>query len=641
MSSPPAAPSFDHGDAPRITSVRDLARLAVGALGVVYGDIGTSPLYTIRECFNPSYGIPPTVGNALGILSLVFWSLVLVVVVKYLTFVMRADNHGDGGILALLALVMPKGDGGTSRRRFALILLGLVGAALLWADGMITPAITVLGAIEGLEVATPVFKPFVVPIALVILVALFVVQKRGTARIGAMFGPVMMVWFVSIGFLGARWIVREPRVLEAVNPFWALRLLAEHRLHGFLILGAVVLCITGAEALYADMGHFGRTPIRVAWYVIVFPALLLNYFGQGALLIARGAAADDNPFYLLAPPHLVYPLVVLATAAAIIASQSLISGAFALAQQGVQLGYLPRLTIVHTSRKARGQIYVPEINGALMLACCGLVLAFGKSTNLAAAYGIAVVGTMATTSLLLYAVARERWKWSIATALLLTGFFLAVDLSFLLANADKVKTGGWFPLVMGALIFTVMTTWKRGRSALAAQLRSESLPIDSFLADLPSHMPLRVSGTAVFMTSDVGVAPVVLLHHYKHNKVLHERVLLLSVRSEAVPFVPQPRRVEAHELGSGFFQVVGHYGFMQTPSVPEILRLVNIPGMDVRAQACSFFLGRETLLTSGPARMSRWRKALFAFLSRNARPATAFFSIPPNRVLELGTQIEL
>jgi KUP system potassium uptake protein len=641
MNSAEISPVGEHSDAPRINSPRDLVRLAVGALGVVYGDIGTSPLYAIRECFNPTYGIPPTVSNTLGVLSLVFWSLVLVVVVKYLTFVMRADNHGDGGILALLALVMPKGNGHATRRRAALIFLGLVGAALLWADGMITPSITVLGAIEGLEVATPVFRPFVVPISLAILVALFVVQKRGTGRIGAMFGPVMMLWFGSIAALGVRWILREPRVLEALNPVWAFRLMAEHRLHGFLVLGAVVLCITGTEALYADMGHFGRTPIRVAWYLVVFPGLLINYFGQGALLIARGDTATDNPFYLLAPPSLVYPLVVLATAAAIIASQALISGAFSLAQQGVQLGYSPRLTIVHTSHTARGQIYVPEVNAGLMVACCGLVVAFGKSTNLAAAYGIAVVGTMATTSVLLYSVARERWKWGVPTALLLTGFFLSVDLTFLLANADKVKTGGWVPLALGAIIFTVMTTWKRGRTELAAKLRAESLPIELFLADLPAHMPLRVSGTAVFMTSDVGIAPVVLLHHYKHNKVLHERVILLSVRSEAVPFVAPGNSVEVHELGSGFFQVVGHYGFMQTPNVPEILRLASALGLNVRTSECSFYLGRETLLTTGPARMWKWRKALFGFLSRNALPATAFFSIPPNRVLELGTQIEL
>jgi KUP system potassium uptake protein len=641
MSASEATPGNDQGYAPTITSRRDLVRLSVGALGVVYGDIGTSPLYAIRECFNPNYGIPPTVANTLGVLSLVFWALVLVVVVKYLTFVMRADNNGDGGILALLALVMPKGNGRTTRRRVALILLGLAGAALLWADGMITPAITVLGAIEGLEVATPVFRSFVVPISLVILVALFLVQKRGTGRIGAMFGPVMMVWFASIAALGVRWIIREPRVLEALNPLWALRLMAEHRLHGFLVLGAVVLCITGTEALYADMGHFGRIPIRVAWYLVVFPGLLINYFGQGALLIASGEAADKNPFYLMAPPFLIYPLVVLATAAAIIASQALISGAFSLAQQGVQLGYSPRLTIVHTSQTARGQIYVPQINTALLVACCGLVLAFQKSTNLAAAYGIAVVGTMATTSVLLYAVARERWKWPKPTALLLTGFFLLVDLTFLFANADKVKTGGWFPLAMGALIFTVMTTWKRGRSELAAKLRSESLSIEYFLSDLAAHMPQRVSGTAVFMTSDVGIAPVVLLHHFKHNKVLHERVLLLSVRSEAVPFIPHSKKVEVHELGHGFFQVIGHYGFMQTPNVPEILRLVSAQGLNVRTSECSFYLGRETLLTTGPARMWRWRKALFGFLSRNALPATAFFSIPPNRVLELGTQIEL
>jgi KUP system potassium uptake protein len=641
MNAPRTSSAQGHSDAPKITSARDLARLAVGALGVVYGDIGTSPLYAIRECFNPIHGIESDIPNTLGILSLVFWALTVVVAVKYLTFVMRADNHGDGGILALLALVMPRGNGKTGRRRLALILLGLVGAALLWADGMITPAITVLGAIEGLEIATPVFQPFVVPIALVILVALFVLQKRGTGNIGAMFGPVMLIWFVSIAALGIPWIAREPQVLEAVNPLWAIRFMAAHHWHGFLILGAVVLCITGAEALYADMGHFGRTPIRVAWYVVVFPALLLNYFGQGALLLAKGPAADANPFYLLAPPHLVYPLVALATAAAIIASQALISGAFSLAQQAVQLGYSPRLTIVHTSQVARGQIYVPEINAGLMVACCGLVLAFQKSTNLAAAYGIAVVGTMAVTTVLLYAVARERWGWSVAGAGLLTACFLTVDLAFLFSNVTKVRHGGWVPIVVGGMIFTVMTTWKRGRTELAAKLRAESYPIELFMAELPEQKPLRVPGTAVFMTSDPSVTPVVLLHHYKHNKVLHEKVVLLSVRTAAVPFVPQADKVETRDLGSGFYQVVGHYGFMQTPNVPEILRLARAGGLQATPQESSFYLGRETLLTTGQVTMWRWRKALFAFLSRNARSATAFFGIPPNRVLELGTQIEL
>ena len=642
MSAPDATSAPDHGDAPKITSRRDLARLALGALGVVYGDIGTSPLYAIRECFNPVHGIESDLANTLGILSLVFWALTLVVVVKYLTFVMRADNHGDGGILALLALVMPtQGSGRARRGRLALILLGLVGAALLWADGMITPAITVLGAIEGLEVATPVFRPFVVPIAVAILVGLFVVQKRGTARIGAMFGPVMLVWFVAIGALGVPWILREPRVLEAVSPLWAVRFMSHYHWHGVLILGAVVLCITGVEALYADMGHFGIRPIRTAWYVAVFPALLLNYFGQGALLLHEGPAADANPFYLLAPGVLVYPLVLLATAAAIIASQALISGAFSLAQQAVQLGYSPRLTIVHTSDKARGQIYVPEVNAGLMVACCGLVLAFGKSTNLAAAYGIAVVGTMATTSLLLYAVARERWGWGRLLAGLVIGLFLLVDLTFLLANATKVRHGGWFPLVVGAVIFTVMTTWKRGRAELAAKLAAESLPLELFLTDLEDHSPHRVYGTAVFMTSNAGVAPMVLLHSYKHNKVLHEKVILLSVRTEAVPFVPAAQRLEIRDAGSGFYQVLGRFGFMETPNVPRLLRQAKAARLGVDPASASFFLGRETLLTTGPSRMWRWRKALFSFLSRNARSATAFFGIPPNRVLELGTQIEL
>ena len=634
-------PARVRGDASEDRPGQGLATLALGALGVVYGDIGTSPLYTIRECFHPVHGIESNLTNTLGILSLVVWALILIVVVKYLSFVMRADNHGDGGILALLALVMPTGAAAAHRRATGLIMLGLVGAALLWADGMITPAITVLGAVEGLEVATPVFKPFVVPISVAILVVLFLVQKRGTARIGAMFGPVMLLWFGAIGALGVPWIIRAPRILEAFNPLWGIRFMLAYQWRGFLILGAVVLCVTGTEALYADMGHFGRGPIRLAWYAVVFPALALNYLGQGALLLTNGPEADLNPFYLLAPPALVYPLVALATAAAIIASQALISGAFSLAQQAIQLGYLPRLRIVHTSEATRGQIYVPGVNAGLMVACCGLVLAFGKSTNLAAAYGIAVVGTMATTSVLLYAVARQRWGWGRAHAAIVTACFLAVDLAFLVGNGPKVRHGGWFPLIVGAAIFTVMTTWKRGRAELGAKLRAESLPIELFLADIGEQKPLRVPGTAVFMTSDPGVTPVVLLHHFKHNKVLHEKVLLFSARTASVPFVPASGGVEVHDLGQGFYQVVGHVGFMQTPNVPKLLRLAKGAGLDVDPGQASYFLGRETLLTTGPSRMPRWRKALFSFLSRNARSATAFFGIPPNRVLELGTQIEL
>jgi KUP system potassium uptake protein len=614
--------------------------LIIGAIGVVYGDIGTSPLYMLRTAFTGEHGLALTSDNVYGVLSVVFWALVVVVTLKYIMLIMRADNNGEGGILALTALVS-RGLDRNNRRRWWLIGFGIFGAAMFYGDGMITPAISVLSAVEGLEIVAPALHRFVVPVTLVIIVALFAIQKRGTASVGLFFGPVMCIYFVVLALLGTWEIVQQPAILTALNPYFAAAFFLHAPVPAFMSLGAVVLAVTGTEALYADMGHFGKSPIRRAWLLFVMPALVLNYFGQGALLLAKGPAADANPFYLLAPPQLVYPLVALATAAAIIASQALISGAFSLAQQAVQLGYSPRLTIVHTSHVARGQIYVPEVNAGLMVACCGLVLAFQKSTNLAAAYGIAVVGTMAVTTVLLYAVARERWGWSVVGAGLLTTCFLSVDVAFLLSNVTKVRHGGWVPIVVGGIIFTVMTTWKRGRGELAAKLRADSFPIEFFMADLPDHMPVRVSGTAVFMTSDPSVTPVVLLHHYKHNKVLHERVILLSVRSEAMPFVPSADKVRVRDLGSGFFQVVAHYGFMQTPNVPEILRLAGAQGLKVTTSECSFFLGRETLLTTGQVKMLRWRKALFAFLSRNARSATAFFGIPPNRVLELGTQIEL
>ncbi len=628
---------------PQITNRADLVRFALGALGVVYGDIGTSPLYAVRECFNPIHGLHPTAPNILGILSLIFWTLSLVVVLKYMTFVMRADNQGDGGILALLALVKPPNgrDKSLQQGRMILIFLGLFGAALLWADGMITPAITVLSAIEGLEVATPMFTPYVVPIAAVILIALFFLQKHGTGGIGTVFGPIMLVWFVTIGVMGLPWILRAPRILEAINPMWALRFFHEHGMRGFIVLGAVVLCITGAEALYADMGHFGRRPIRFAWYAVVFPGLLLNYFGQGGLLILRGEVADENPFFMLAPPVLVYPLVVLATIAGIIASQALISGAFSLAQQAVQLGYSPRLTIIHTSSKAQGQIYIPEINTILMIACVGLVFAFQKSSNLAAAYGIAVIGTMAATSVLLAAVARDRWKWGLTRIGIVIGFFLLIDSIYFASNSMKVLHGGWFPLAVGTIIFAVMTTWKRGRRELAVQLQQESLPLDIFMAGLPAQKPFRVPGTGVFLSSAIDVVPVVLLHHYKHNKMLHENVLLLSIVTSAVPIVPRKERIKIRDLGCGFHQVVASYGFMQTPNVPDVIRSVQSMGVKAEFDQTSYYLGRENLLTRGSSRMWHWRKILFVFLSRNARAATDFFGLPPNRVVELGTQVEL
>jgi KUP system potassium uptake protein len=631
-----APPSIAHHTGPTLP-------LALGALGVVYGDIGTSPLYALRECFVGNAALAPTAPNVLGILSLIVWSLTMVVSVKYLTFVMRADNEGEGGILALLALVTPKRSEGSARRA-GLVLVGLFGAALLYGDGVITPAISVLSAVEGLRVATNSFEPFVVPLAVTILLGLFAVQKRGTAGIGAVFGPAMLVWFLTIAVLGAMEIFRQPTqhasVLRAFNPIHAVRFFLAHRVHGFLTLGAVVLCITGAEALYADMGHFGARPIRLAWYAVAFPALLLNYFGQGALLLTEGSAVS-NPFFQLAPTWGLYPLVILSTAATIIASQALISGAFSLTQQAVQLGYAPRFTIVHTSGTTAGQIYVPEVNWALMITCVLLVLGFKSSSSLAGAYGIAVTGTMTVTSLLFYVVTRERWQWRFVTAVGVVALFLLFDVAFFGANLPKIIDGGWFPLVVGLSVFTVLTTWKRGRAEVGRLLSEASLPLDMFLLDLAGQRPHRVDGTAVVMTSNPTGVPPVLLHHFKHNRTLHKRVVLLSIVSEKRPEVDDPERIELAELGHGFYRVVAHFGFMETPRVGHIISLCAANGLLFDLMSTTFFLGRETLLATGRSRMARWRKQLYAFLARNAPSATAYFEIPPNRVVELGAQLEL
>jgi KUP system potassium uptake protein len=633
--------------------------LAVVALGVVYGDIGTSPLYALKECFSGRHSIPPTPENVIGVLSLVFWSLNFVVSFKYITFVLRADNRGEGGILALLALVRPLGK--TSGGRNALIALGLFGAALLYGDGVITPAISVLGAVEGLSVATPAFERYVWPIAVVILSVLFLFQRHGTARVGRVFGPVMVLWFVSIALLGVRGILMHPRVLEAVNPWYAYDFFLRDGIRGFLILGSVVLVLTGAEALYADMGHFGRRPIQVTWFAVVLPCLLLNYFGQAALLLVRPSAAS-NPFYSLVPNWGLYPMVVVATAAAIVASQALISGAFSLTRQAVQLGYSPRVTIVHTSHSEVGQIYIPEVNTALWLGCVALVVGFKSSGNLAAAYGIAVTGTMIITTLLFYTVARERWQWSVWRAGALTLLFLGVDLAFFAANLIKIEDGGWFPLVVAAVIYTLMTTWYTGRARLSEIVRENTLPLDLFLTDIAKRKPHRVPGVAVFLTSVQGGAPPVLLHHLKHNKMLHEKVLLLSVMGDEIPQVDSGDRVRCRDLGEGFYEVVAHYGFMETPDVPSVLQSLGQQTdmgrrVLIEVMTTSFYLGRETLIPMGSSRlravpgaaggdhaikptMARWRKKLFIVMTRNARSATAFFGLPPNRVVELGAQIQ-
>jgi KUP system potassium uptake protein len=619
---------------------RHLFTLSLTALGVVYGDIGTSPLYAIKECFTGVHGVSPTPDNVLGVLSLVFWSLILVISVKYLGVVMRADNRGEGGILALMALVRPAHHDTSPRRRWAIVLLGLFGASLLYGDGMITPAISVLGAMEGLQVATPALASYVVPITIAILLVLFIFQHHGTGSVGSVFGPVMLLWFFAIGILGIVEIARQPAVLGAVDPVDGVRFFAQNHWYGVLVLGSVFLVVTGGEALYADMGHFGTRPIRAAWFSLVLPGLLLNYFGQGALLLRHPGAAQ-NPFYLLAPSWLLYPLIVLATAAAIIASQAVISGAFSLSRQAVQLGFSPRLTIEHTSSEEAGQIYVPEVNWALALATIALVLGFQSATNLAGAYGVAVTSTMVITTLLLYVVAREQWHWSLPAAALLSAFFLSFDLAFFGANLVKIPHGGWFPLVIAAIVYTLMATWQRGRELLYGRLRERAVPLDILLGDIKADPPIRVPGTAVFMTPNPGATPPALVHNLTHNKVLHEQVVFLTILTEEVPVVLPEDRVHSENLGDGFYWVTARYGFMQDPSVPDILERVGAFGLEVRLEATTFFLGRETLLATERPGMARWREAVFSFMSRNALRATAFFKIPPDQVFEVGVQVEM
>ncbi len=624
----------------------EVTKLSLAALGIVYGDIGTSPLYAMRECFSPTHGTAVTHDNVLGILSLFFWALTLVIVVKYLTFVLRAGNAGEGGTFALIALLDPRQLEKT-RSGVVLLMLGLFGAALLCGEGIITPAVSVLGAVEGLtEAIDPAkreaFRPYVADLSVAIIVGLFVVQKRGTGRLGAVFGPLMLVWFVTIGALGARWILMRPEVLEAVNPLYAVRFFAMNRLRGFLTLGSVVLCIAGGEALYADMGHFGKAPVRLAWYAVVFPALLLNYAGQAAFVLANHGRG--HPFFGLVDGWLRFPLVFIATSAAVIASQALILRTFSLARAGVQLGYFPRVAMAHTSGLREDQIYVPEINWVLALACVALVVGFGSSSKLAGVYGIAVTGTMTMTSVLFFSVARQRWRWRLAPALALVALFLTVDVSFFTATLHKLKlaSGGWVPLATGALLFTVMTTWRKGRRLLAQAFVAQALPLDLFMADLAMTKPHRVRGTAVFLTSNPGGVPPVLLHHFKHNKSLHEQVLLLSIATQQVPELqPNERITELSDLGHGFYKVRAAYGFMQTPNVLELMDLCAEKGLETRDTDTSYFLGRETLLITDRRGMARWRKWLFSLLSRNARPANLFFSIPANRVVELGTQIEI
>jgi KUP system potassium uptake protein len=615
-------------------------------LGVVYGDIGTSPLYALRECFKPEHGLGPEPTNVYGVLSLIVWSLLIIVSIKYIIFIMRADNNGEGGILALLALILQtqRRDADSLRRKL-IIALGLIGAALLYGDGVITPAISVLSAVEGLEVVAPQSQHLVIPLTVAILAILFFFQQNGTAKVGRIFGPVMVVWFLTIGLLGIREITQAPEILAAANPWYGVSFFLHHGRAAFILLGAVVLAVTGAEALYADMGHFGKRPIRLAWFMLVLPALLANYFGQGALIL-RTPSAAVNPFYLLAPSALQYPLIALATIAAIIASQALISGAFSLTQQSVQLGYSPRVQIIHTSHQDTGQIFVPEINRALGVGCILVVLFFKSSSSLAAAYGIAVTGTMAITTILFYVLARTQWQWSAWRAGALSAFFLTVDLAFFSANMLKIVEGGWVPLAIAFAIFVLMTTWQRGRMIVRSLLIDASIPLDALLKDLGDEnpdkrfKPARVPGTAVFLTSESKDAPLVLLHHLKHNKVLHENVVLLSIVSAQVPEVPITERIEVTCFPHNFGRVKAKYGFMQTPNVPEILSLATERGIIAKPSETTYYLGRENLIPTGTKRLAGWRKRLFIFMQRNARPATEFFGIPPNRVVELGAQME-
>jgi KUP system potassium uptake protein len=618
---------------------RGRSLLVLGALGVVYGDIGTSPLYALRECFHAEHGVPPSPANVMGVLSLVFWSLVLIVCVKYLTFVLRAENDGEGGILSLLALGFGRGPS-TSRRSTVFLLMGVFGAALLFGDGMLTPCITILGAVEGLEVATPLFRPYIVPLAIIILVGLFAFQKHGTGAVGRVFGPITLLWFLSIGVVGVVSVAKSPVVLIAINPWYAAQFVMGNGFAAFIVLGAVFLVVTGAEALYADLGHFGAHPIRTAWFAVVFPSLVLNYFGQGALLL-RDPSAAVNPFFRLVPDWGLYPLVALATAASIIASQALITGVFSITMQAIQLGYLPRMEIRHTSSEERGQIYMPLVNWLLLLCCILTVIGFGSSSRLSSAYGIAVSLTMLITTILFYFAARKQWNWSFAKAGGLCAAFMAIELVFFAANAMKITHGGWFTLAVGIALFAIMTTWQRGRGLLGQRLSASSLPFDLFLEDLRQTPVTRVKGTAIFMAGNPKGTPLALLHNLKHNQVLHQRVLLLTIATAGTPHVAPDKRLQIESLPEGFYRVVASFGFMERPNIGEVFKACRAQNLAVEPGEATYFLSRETILATRRPGMALWRERLFAFMSRNAQSATAFFDLPANRVVELGMQVEL
>ena len=622
-----------------ISSDKRASVMVLAALGVVFGDIGTSPLYAMRECFSGAHGVPLTELNILGVLSLIVWALFIVVSGKYLLFVMRADNKGEGGILALMALLQPKDQ--LRRRNINLVvILGLIGAVLLYGDGIITPAITVLGAVEGLKVVTPLFEPYVLLITVMIIVSVFLMQRKGTAKIGKVFGPIILVWFLVLAAMGVSGILNHPAIFNALNPWHGARFLMEHKFHGFVVLGSIFLVVTGGEALYADMGHFGLRPIRLGWFYIALPSLLIHYFGQGALLIAKPETIA-NPFFSLAPSSLLYPLVILSTSAAVIASQALITGAFSLSQQAVQLGFLPRIQIKHTSADERGQIYIPVVNWALMIGTLLVVLMFKSSSALAAAYGIAVTGTMAITTILTCLVARRLWGWNMAAVGLIAAVLLTVDMAFLISNSLKIIHGGWFPLLLGAVLFTVMTTWKRGRQILAKRLIASTMPIEDFVSQVIPTVKFRVPGQAVLLTGRAEGTPPALLHNLKLNKVLHETVVLLTIITDEVAHVDPEDRMVIEPIGANFYRAIAKYGFMDAPDVPQLVHLCRTKGIPIDPDAAIYVLGRETVIATEIPGMALWREHLFAFMSRNAQSAMAYFKLPAAQVIEIGVQVRL
>jgi KUP system potassium uptake protein len=617
-----------------------LAGLSLAALGVVFGDIGTSPIYAIRECFYGEYGIAVNHANIMGILSLMFWALVLIVGLKYLTFVFRANNRGEGGEIALTALLRESNVAPESRRARGLIALGLFAACLLYGDGMITPAISVLSAVEGITIITPLLDPYVIPLTIAILIGLFLIQRHGTARVGGLFGPVILVWMCFLAVTGTVQIIREPQVLSAVFPWYGINFLILNKLQGFVVLGAVFLVVTGTEALYADMGHFGTRPIRLTWFVLVFPALVLNYFGQGAILMSRPEAAH-HPFYAMVPSWAIVPTVLLATLATIVASQAVISGAFSMTRQAIQLGYLPRLTIRHTAATQIGQIYIAPVNWMLMICAIALVVGFQSSSKLAAAYGVAVTSTMLTTTILFFMVTRQRWHWPLVWAAPLAGLFFLVDVPFFMASISKIFHGAWFPLAIGAMFFTLMLTWAKGRRILAAQLRQNMLSIHQFIVEVVNHPLNKIEGDAVFLTGSPSVVPVALAKNIKHNRVMHGRTVLLNFQVEDVPRIPNLEKIQTEKLGGGFHRLVARYGFMEDPKLETVLTLAREQGLDLNPETTSFFIGHEDLVISENSSMTRWRATLFIFMSRNAANATSFFSLPADRVIEVGVRLEL